>query len=96
MAITYSGEFGEYALLHPFHQYVPLNDTDTQGDFTGTVRSIDDASIIDRLVIVGLHSRDGFTLRVYGFDDVNANRILYAEDVDPRGRTLTVKIWQLG
>ena len=96
IAITYSGEVGKYALVHLSHQYVPSNSTDTQGLFTGTVRSIDDAKVIDRLVRAGLYSRDGATLRVYGFDDANANRVLYAEDVDPRERTKNVKVCQLG
>ena len=95
MTITYSGEVGKYGLVHASHQYIPSNEAETQGHFTGTVQAIDDVGVIDRSFTAGLYSRDGSTLRVYGFDDDNANRIMWAADVDLRERTMNVKVWEL-
>jgi len=95
MAITYSGEVGKYGLVDASHQYTPTNAEETKGHFTGSVQAISDEGAVDRSFTAGLYSRDGVKVRLYGFDDDAAARIMWVGDADLREKVLNVKVWEL-
>ena len=77
------------------HNYVPSNDDETQGNFIGNVQAIDDKGTIDRVFTAGLWRRDGVQLRVYGYDDDLAHRIMWVGDVDLKSKVFRAKVWEL-
>ena len=95
MAITYSGEVGKYGLVDASHQYTPSNAEETKGHFTGSVQAINDCGALDRSFTAGLYSRDGVKVRLYGFDDDAAARVMWVGDADLREKVLKVKVWEL-
>ena len=43
----------------------------------------------------GAIDTSGTMLKVYGFDDDNASRILHIADVDLKGKINNVRVWEL-
>ena len=74
MVITYEGNVGKYGLVHATHNMTSTNEESTKGYFTGTVQAINDAGELEKSATLGLWSRNGTMLKVYGFDDDNADR----------------------
>ena len=95
MLVTYEGEAGKYGMVFATHNYVPSNNEETQGNFTGNVQAIDDNGMIDRVFTAGLWRRDGVQLRVYGYDDDRAHRIMWIGDGDLKSKVFKVKVWEL-
>lgn len=95
MTITYEGIAGKYGLVHATHNMVGTNAALTKGYFTGTVQAIDDAGRMEQSKTLGLWSRSGTTLKVYGFDDDDPARILHISDVDLTTKTFSAKVWEL-
>ena len=46
MAATYEGNVGKYGMVIASHKYLPSNDAETKGSFTGSVQAINDAGKI--------------------------------------------------
>ena len=86
---------GKYGLVDASHQYTPTNAEETKGHFTGSVQAINDDGAVDRAFTAGLYSRDGVKVRLYGFDDDAAARIMWVGDADLREKVLNVKVWEL-
>ena len=95
MVITYEGMAGKYGLVHATHNMVSTNDANAKGYFTGTVQAIDDTDALESSMTLGLWSRDGTQLKVYGFDDDSPTRILHISTVDLRAKTFQAKVWEL-
>jgi len=95
MVITYEGIAGKYGLVHATHNMVATNDEDTKGYFTGTVQAINDTGALEKSDTLGLWSREGTTLKVYGFDDDNSARILHISTVDLRAKSFQARVWEL-
>ena len=95
MVITYEGMAGKYGLVHATHNMVSTNDANAKGYFTGTVQAIDDTGALESSMPLGLWSRDGTQLKVYGFDDDSPTRILHISTVDLRAKTFQAKVWEL-
>ena len=95
MVITYEGIAGKYGLVHATHNLVATNDAGTKGYFTGTVQAIDDQGGLDKSMTLGLWSRDGTNLKVYGFDDDSPTRILHISEVDMKDKKFKAKVWEL-
>ena len=95
MVITYEGMAGKYGLVHATHNMVSTNDVNAKGYFTGTVQAIDDTGALESSMTLGLWSRDGTQLKVYGFDDDSPTRILHISTVDLRAKTFQAKVWEL-
>jgi hypothetical protein len=95
MVITYEGMAGKYGLVHATHNMVSTNDANAKGYFTGTVQAIDDTGALESSMTLGLWSRDGTQLKVYGFDDDSPTRILHISTVDLRAKTFQAKVWEL-
>ena len=95
MVITYEGMMGKYGLVHATQNREASNDPETKGHFTGAVQSINDEGVTSRAITVGLWQRDGSQLRIYGFDDDDAARILWIGDVNLRKKSFAVKVWEL-
>jgi len=95
MNVTYEGEAGKYGMVFASHTYVPSNLEETQGHFTGSVQAIDDQGNVDRSFTAGLWSRDGTTLRVYGYDDDNLNRIMWVGEGNLKTKAFEAKVWEL-
>jgi hypothetical protein len=95
MVITYEGNVGKYGLVHATHNMTSTNEESTKGYFTGTVQAINDAGELEKSATLGLWSRNGTMLKVYGFDDDNASRILHISDVDLKGKVNKVRVWEL-
>ena len=95
MVITYEGTAGKYGLVHATHNMVATNDENTKGYFTGTVQAINDKGVLEKSATLGLWSRDGTNLKVYGFDDDNSSRILHISTVDLRTKTFQARVWDL-
>ena len=95
MVITYEGTAGKYGLVHATHNMVATNDENTKGYFTGTVQAINDKGVLEKSATLGLWSRDGTNLKVYGFDDDNSSRILHISTVDLRTKTFQASVWEL-
>ena len=95
MVITYEGTAGKYGLVHATHNMVATNDENTKGYFTGTVQAINDAGALEKSATLGLWSRDGTNLKVYGFDDDNSSRILHISTVDLRTKSFRARVWEL-
>lgn len=95
MVVTYEGEAGKYGMVFATHNYVPSNDGETQGNFTGNVQAINDGGEIDRVFTAGLWRRDGVKLRIYGYDDDLAHRIMWVGDVDLKSKVFKAKVWEL-
>ena len=95
MVITYEGIAGKYGLVHATHNMVATNDGDTKGYFTGTVQAINDTGALEKSDTLGLWSREGTTLKVYGFDDDNSARILHISTVDLRAKSFQARVWEL-
>ena len=95
MVITYEGMAGKYGLVHATHNMVSTNDANAKGYFTGTVQAIDDTGALESSMTLGLWSRDGTQLKVYGFDDDSPTRILHISTVDRRAKTFQAKVWEL-
>ena len=95
MVVTYEGEAGKYGMVFATHNYVPSNDDETQGNFTGNVQAINDSGEIDRVFTAGLWRRDGVKLRIYGYDDDLAHRIMWVGDADLKSKVFKAKVWEL-
>jgi len=95
MVITYEGMAGKYGLVHATHNMVSTNDANAKGYFTGTVQAIDDTGALESSMTLGLWSRDGTQLKVYGFDDDSPTRILHISTVDLRAKSFQAKVWEL-
>ena len=95
MLVTYEGEAGKYGMVFATHNYVPSNNEETQGNFTGNVQAIDDNGMIDRVFTAGLWRREGVQLRVYGYDDDRAHRIMWIGDGNLKSKVFKVKVWEL-
>ena len=95
MVITYEGTAGKYGLVHATHNMVATNDENTKGYFTGTVQAINDTGILEKSATLGLWSRDGTNLKVYGFDDDNSSRILHISTVDLKTKAFQARVWEL-
>lgn len=95
MVVTYEGEAGKYGMVFATHNYVPSNDGETQGNFTGNVQAINDGGEIDRVFTAGLWRRDGVKLRIYGYDDDLAHRIMWVGDADLKSKVFKAKVWEL-
>ena len=95
MVITYEGMAGKYGLVHATHNMVSTNDANAKGYFTGTVQAIDDTGALESSMPLGLWSRDGTQLKVYGYDDDSPTRILHISTVDLRAKTFQAKVWEL-
>ena len=95
MVITYEGMAGKYGLVHATHNMVSTNDANAKGYFTGTVQAIDDTGALESSMTLGLWSRDGTQLKIYGFDDDSPTRILHISTVDLRAKTFQAKVWEL-
>jgi len=95
MIITYEGIAGKYGLVHATHNMVATNDDDTKGYFTGTVQAINDEGVLEKSATLGLWSRSGTKLKVYGFDDDNASRILHISTVDLQEKSFQARVWEL-
>ena len=95
MVITYECTAGKYGLVHATHNMVATNDENTKGYFTGTVQAINDKGVLEKSATLGLLSRDGTNLKVYGFDDDNSSRILHISTVDLRTKTFQARVWEL-
>jgi hypothetical protein len=95
MVITYEGVAGKYGLVHATHNMVATNDENTKGYFTGTVQAINDTGALEKSETLGLWSRDGTNLKVYGFDDDNSSRILHISTVDLRAKSFKARVWEL-
>ena len=95
MVVTYEGEAGKYGMIFATHNYVPSNDGETQGNFTGNVQAINDSGEIDRVFTAGLWRRDGVKLRIYGYDDDLAHRIMWVGDADLKSKVFKAKVWEL-
>lgn len=95
MAITYEGVAGKYGLVHATHNLVATDDTNNKGYFTGTVQAIDDKGILEKSMTLGLWSRDGTDLKVYGFDDDSTTRILHISDVNLKDKKFEARVWEL-
>jgi hypothetical protein len=95
MVITYEGMAGKYGLVHATHNMVSTNDAKAKGYFTGTVQAIDGTGALESSMTLGLWSRDGTQLKVYGFDDDSPTRILHISTVDLRAKTFQAKVWEL-
>lgn len=95
MVITYEGVAGKYGLVHATHNMIATNDENTKGYFTGTVQAINDTGALEKSETLGLWSRDGTNLKVYGFDDDNSSRILHISTVDLRAKSFKARVWEL-
>ena len=95
MVITYEGIAGKYGLVHATHNLVATNDANTKGYFTGTVQAIDDEGGLEKSMTLGLWSRNGTSLKVYGFDDDSPTRILHISEVDMKDKKFKAKVWEL-
>jgi hypothetical protein len=95
MVITYEGIAGKYGLVHATHNLVATNEASTKGYFTGTVQAIDDQGGLGKSMTLGLWSRDGTNLKVYGFDDDSPTRILHISEVDMKDKIFKAKVWEL-
>ena len=95
MVITYEGLAGKYGLVHATHNMVSTNDANSKGYLTGTVQAIDDTGALQKSMTLGLWSRNGTELRVYGFDDDSPTRILHISTVDLRAKSFQAKVWEL-
>ena len=95
MVITYEGMAGKYGLVHATHNMVSTNDANSKGYFTGTVQAIDDTGALQKSMTLGLWSRNGTELKVYGFDDDSPTRILHISTVDLRAKSFQAKVWEL-
>ena len=95
MVITYEGMAGKYGLVHATHNMVSTNDANSKGCFTGTVQGIDDTGALQKSMTLGLWSRNGTELKVYGFDDDSPTRILHISTVDLRAKSFQAKVWEL-
>ena len=95
MVVTYEGEAGKYGMVFATHNYVPSNEAETQGNFTGSVQAIDDKGQIDRSFTAGLWRRDGVLLRIYGYDDDNLNRIMWVGEGNLKTKIFRAKVWEL-
>jgi len=95
MLVTYEGAAGKYGMVFATHNYVPSNNEETQGNFTGNVQAIDDNGMIDRVFTAGLWRRDGVQLRVYEYDDDRAHHIMWIGDGDLKSKVFKVKVWEL-
>ena len=95
MVITYEGVAGKYGLVHATHNMVATNYENTKGYFTGTVQAINDTGALEKSETLGLWSRDGTNLKVYGFDDDNSSRILHISTVDLRAKSFKARVWEL-
>jgi len=95
MVVTYEGEAGKYGMVFATHNYVPSNDGETQGNFTGNVQAINDSGEIDRVFTAGLWRRNGVKLRIYGYDDDLAHRIMWVGDADLKSKVFKAKVWEL-
>ncbi len=95
MVITYEGNVGKYGLVHTTHNMVSTNETSTRGYFTGTVQAINPSGDLEKSATMGLWSRDGTTLNVYGFDDADSSRILHIAEVDLMDKVNQVRVWEL-
>ena len=95
MVITYEGLAGKYGLVHATHNMVSTNDANSKGYFTGTVQAIDDTGALQKSMTLGLWSRNGTELKVYGFDDDSPTRILHISTVDLRAKSFQAKVWEL-
>ena len=95
MVITYEGMTGKYGLVYATHNMVSTNDANAKGYFTGTVQAIDDTGALESSMTLGLWSRDGTQLKVYGFDDDSPTRILHISTVDLRAKSFQAKVWEL-
>jgi hypothetical protein len=95
MAATYEGNVGKYGMVIASHNYLPSNDTETKGSFTGSVQAINDAGNVDRSATAGIWSRTGTKMRIYGYDDDDLSRIMWVGDADLKAKTLSVKVWEL-
>lgn len=94
MVITYEGNVGKYGLVHASHQYFPTNEAETKGYFMGTVQSIDETGIVQRDKTVGLWTRKGSILRIYGLDDGN-EVVFHISDIDLRTKKMTGKVMEI-
>jgi len=63
--------------------------------FTGTVQAIDDAGHLEQSMTLGLWSRSGTSLKVYGFDDDDLARILHISTVDLGTKVFNAEVWEL-
>ena len=95
MVITYEGSSGTYGLIHATHNMTATKDDNTKGYFTGTVQAIRDNGTMEQVTTVGLWKRQGRQLRVYGFDDDDAARILHISDVNMQTKKFEAKVWEL-
>ncbi len=95
MVITYEGTAGKYGLVHATQNMVATNDENNKGYFTGTVQAINDTGILEKSATLGLWSRDGTNLKVYGFDDDNSSRILHISTVDLKTKAFQARVWEL-
>ncbi len=95
MVITYEGVAGKYGLVHATHNMVATNKENTKGYFTGTVQAINDEGDLEKSATLGLWSRTGTTLKVYGFDDDDASRILHISNVDLVTKSFQARVWEL-
>ena len=95
MVITYEGMAGKYSPVHATHNMVSTNDANSKGYFTGTVQAIDDTGALQKSMTLGLWSRNGTKLKVYGFDDDSPTRILHISTVDLRAKSFQAKVWEL-
>jgi hypothetical protein len=59
------------------------------------VQAINDKGVLEKSATLGLWSRDGTNLKVYGFDDDNSSRILHISTVDLRTKTFQARVWEL-
>ena len=57
--------------------------------------AINDAGALEKSATLGLWSRDGTNLKVYGFDDDNSSRILHISTVDLRAKSFRARVWEL-
>jgi len=95
MSITYEGIAGKYGMVHATHNMVATNAAHTKGYFTGTVQAIDDAGHLEQSMTLGLWSRSGTSLKVYGFDDDDLARILHISTVDLGTKVFNAEVWEL-
>jgi len=95
MSITYEGIAGKYGLVHTTHNMVSTNAAHTKGYFTGTVQAIDDSGHLEQAMTLGLWSRSGTSLKVYGFDDDDSARILHISTVNLATKVFNAKVWEL-
>lgn len=95
MVIPDQGMAGRYGLVYAARNVLSSHDANSKGSFTNLVQAIDDTGTLESSLTLGLWSRTGTRLKVYGVDHDLPTRILPTSTVDLRAKSFQAKVWEL-